>query len=202
MKTFLQILISFGLMLWLAASSLDMAGRFFVKDIVELHGSQIVGSNIRIDRSSIGLSDRVLLLSDLCFPDAEKNSFFCAREISVHFPPDFVPSFKWRGLFPDLWAIDLMEVKDVTVVYDIDSEGDNLQSFGLRLLRDSLNLKARDVKDPLLLNIRRLNISNIRVDARSRKLPINPGFSVSEMWPSVMLDCRREALRQSKSLIR
>ncbi|HSC67482.1 MAG TPA: hypothetical protein VLC79_07320 [Cellvibrio sp.] len=178
----MQIIISIGLLLWLAANSLEMAGRSFIKDVVELHGSKMVGSSVRVESSLISFMDRKLLLSGLCFPDAENAVLFCASVTAVQFTPDFSPSFRWRGLLPDVLTMNSVEVKDVTVFYDIDTEGDNLQGFGLQLLRDSLNAKARDAKDPLLLQIKELKFSNIKINAGSKKKPgLSRSFGMADV---------------------
>jgi hypothetical protein len=181
MKIFLQGLIAAGLMLWLLISSLGLIGQSFIKDAVELHGSRMLGSDVVFSDSSINLADKTVSLHDACFPAMANPSVFCAGTLSLQFSENFLPDFKSKSFFPPLWEIEVFQIKNVAVFYDVDSEGSDFRSLRIRLsqlsedaMRDRLNARAKDVGAPLLLQIKTLQVSGITVDARSQK---NPGRS-------------------------
>jgi hypothetical protein len=178
MKIFLQGLVAAGLMLCFLIVSLEQGGRSFIKDSVELHGSRMLGSDMVFSDSSISLTDKSVSLYDACFPAMATPSVFCAGTISLQFSGNFLPDFKSKSFSPPLWEIDVFQIKNVAVFYDIDSEGSDFRSLRIRLsqlsedaMRDRLNARAKDVVAPLLLQIKTLQVSGITVDARSQKHP-------------------------------
>jgi hypothetical protein len=181
MKVFLQFSIATALALSLVAVSLGAAGSYFIKDMVELHGSQWAGGAVRIKDASINRSEKNFLLQDVCFTGTAESQALCIGSAVVQLPPDF--SIEWRraSFLPDFLTVEYLDIKDVSVFYDIDSEGGDLRKLKFNLsekssiaMKDRLNAKAQGANEILLLQVKSLKVSGIKVEARSRK---NPGRS-------------------------
>lgn len=178
MKIFLQIIIAAVLAAWLSISSLDLIGRFFIKDTVELYGSSIIGSDVRFKDFTISWAERSLSLRNGCFPAEAAPSLFCADTILIQFSQTFMPELKNQSFSPDLWEIDAIYMKDVVLFYNIDSEGSSLNDLKLRVaelssdaMKDRLNAKSKNTAAPLLMEVKKIQVSGVKVDARSQKNP-------------------------------
>lgn len=194
MRIFLKIVTAVGLTLALAIVSAAIAGRFFVKDMIEMHGGALLGSPVQVDSVSIDWAARKLVFNNLCIAGVENTSLFCAGDALVQFSHDFMPAWQRASIFPDLWVVEALEIKNASIVYDVDSEGDNFHSLRLQIsemssgaVRDRLNAKAQVLSAPLLLQVKIFQISNIRVDARSQKNPSRArNFVVGDMaWSDI-----------------
>ena len=181
MKVLLQFLIAAALALWLVAVSLGAAGSYFIKDMVELHGSQWAGAAVRIKDASINRKEKNFLLQDVCFTGTAESQVLCIGSAVVQLSPDF--SIEWRraSFLPNFLTVEYLDIKDVSVFYDIESEGGDLRKLRFNLsekssvaMKDRLNAKAQGADEVLLLQLQALKISGIKVEARSRK---NPGRS-------------------------
>jgi hypothetical protein len=189
MKILFQVVIAFALMLWLSISSVDLIGRFFIKDTAELYGSSIMGSDVQFKDFSVSWLEKSVSLRDICSPAQANSSLFCAGSILVQFQSDFSPDLKRESFFAELWMIDAIQIKDIVLFYDIDSEGSGLNNQKLRLselsagaMRDRLNAKAKNTAVPLLMEVKNLQVSGIKVDARSQKNPdLSKVFFISDM---------------------
>ena len=178
MKVFLQFLIAAALALWLVAVSLGAAGSYFIKDMVELHGSQWAGAAVRIKDVLIDRKEKNFLLQDVCFTGTAESQALCIGSAVVQLPPDF--SIEWRraSFLPNFLTVESLDIKNISIFYDIDSEGGDLRKLKFNLsekssvaMKDRLNAKAREADELLLLQVKALNVSGIKVEARSRKNP-------------------------------
>ncbi len=181
MKIVFQCVIAAVLVLWLAAISLGVAANYFIKDMVELHGPMLTGAAVQIRDSSIDRKEKNFALQNVCFSGAAESQVLCVGSAVVQLMPGF--SIEWRrdSLLPDFLMVDSFNLKDVSVFYDIDSEGSDLRKLKFNLteassvaMKDRLNAKAHGGDELLLLQLKVLKLSGIKVEARSRK---NPGRS-------------------------
>ena len=178
MKVFLQFLVAAALVLWLVAVSLGAAGSYFIKDMVELHGSQWAGAAVRIKDASINRKEKNFLLRDICVTRTAESQVLCIGSAVVQLPPDFSIEWLRASFLPNFLTVESLDIKDVSVFYDIDSEGGDLRKLKFNLsekssvaMKDRLNAKAQGADELLLLQVKALKISGVKVEARSRKTP-------------------------------
>jgi hypothetical protein len=189
MRVFLQFLVAAALILWLAAVSLTAASDYLIKDMVELHGSRLAGAAVRIKDVSIDRKGRNFSLHDICVSGAVETQVLCAGSAVVKLPPGFFIEWRRASLLPDFLTVDSLDVKDVYIFYDIDSEGGGLRKLKFNLseissaaMRDRLNAKAQGTAGLLLLQVKTLKVSGIKVEAKSYKAPDRSKVFYMDDW--------------------
>ena len=167
-----------ALMFWLAVISLGVAGNYFIKDMVELHGARLAGAAVRIKDVSIDRKERNFSLHDICVSGAAEAQLLCVGSAVVQLPSDFFIEWRSANLLPDFLIIDSFDVKDVSVFYDIDSEGSGLRKLKFNsseissaAMINRMNAKSQGTTGSLLLQVKKLKVSGIKVEAKSRKSP-------------------------------
>lgn len=183
MKIFAQIVIALALLLWMAVGSLEVAGRYFIQDAIELHGSSFVGSDIQFKNYTINWKARAVLLNELCIPSESHHDFFCMGSVLVKFKNTLMPDFNHDSLIPDVLEIDAVEVRNVVVFYAVDSYmakdellrfGDAFSATANEIMKKRLSSDFDDTMSILKFKIAEIRVSDIKVDANSKK---NPEFS-------------------------
>lgn len=183
MKICAQIVIALALLLWMAVGSLEVAGRYFIQDAIDLHGSSLAGADIRFKSYTINWKARTVLLAELCIPSASRHDFFCMGNVLLKFKKDLMPDFKQDSLIPDILEIDMVEVRNVVVFFAVDNDvaKDELLQLGVAFsvmaneaMKKRLSSEKSDEASFLKFKIAEIRVSDIRVDAHSKK---NPEFS-------------------------
>lgn len=183
MKIFSQIVIALALLLWMAVGSLEVAGRYFIQDAIELHGSSFAGSDIQFKNYTINWKARTVLLNELCIPSESHHDFFCMGSVLIEFKNNLMPDFNRDSLIPDVLEIDAVEVRNVVVFYAVDSDvakdeflqfGGAFSAMANDVMKKRLSSELDKTMSFLNFKIAEIRVSNIKVDANSKK---NPEFS-------------------------
>jgi hypothetical protein len=173
MKFTIQFLLAAFLFLFAGIKSLEIAGRYFVRDA---HGSVIFGSDIQFKEYIVDWKGRSLILKEACIAYDKKSPVICMGNISLHLQVDFSPVLSDVTLAPDIWFVDKVSVNNISIFYDIDNEAADFLELRKRVsaaaangMRNRLNADANNIAAPLKFRIGRVELSGNLVKAVSNQ---------------------------------
>lgn len=181
MKILLKILLVLPLVLWLVWSAVAQGVPLFLQDMAYLHASIMTGREVSSSRPEIDWRQRRLQWPDWKIAAAQPAgpALVTIANIEIQMPIDFQPIFERAAMLPSPLHLDLIAVDGVVLDYDVDSDAASLRSLRLQLstaasngLRDRLNAGSRGAELLQLLIVNRLQVRNIKVQARSAGEPL------------------------------
>ncbi|HQQ63642.1 MAG TPA: hypothetical protein PLF22_08710 [Pseudomonadales bacterium] len=160
--------------------------------MIQLHGSSIAGTGVTVAGADVDWRQHRLLLRALDIANmvadgkpATDGSLLAIHASGCTAQLSSLVKLDWhaRGVLPKVLQFDSMGLDQVTLAYDIDSEGENLHSLRNRLsmvagnaMKDRINAvtgtpTTAEENPAQLFIVDSLKISGIRIDARSAQNP-------------------------------
>lgn len=188
-KFLLKIFLACCLVVVLSLPVLHRASVTFLQDMIRLHGAAITGTALSVTETQLDWRHRAVHVDgmDIANPAVAGNQpnglaahlVDCTMRLSVLVQPDWHAN----GLMPPVLLLDSIGVGQLTLAYDIDTEGENLHALRTRLatvagdvLRDRLNATANTSGASVenarqLFIVDSLKVAGIRIEGRSIQNP-------------------------------
>ena len=198
MKVIFKILLACGLLVWLALPAMREAENVFLQDMVQLHGASLTGVAVSAAGTAIDWRQKTLRIATLEVANTGAYSKLThtavsalhAGDCSLQLPAATGFDRSTHSFLPSVLPVELLEMRQVVLYYDIDSEGGNLRDLRMPVsaaasigLKDRINAAANGGE--LLMPLFRadmVRVTEIQVDARSMQNPSrNKVFPMREL---------------------
>jgi hypothetical protein len=193
MNILIKILVTLTILCTLLIITVTDTAKSFLRDAIELHGSNISGATVTVKDIDGFWTSRTININQIIIDDsstAQTAPLVTIATAHIQWQKELSPDFSKDSLLPTVLPVDDLVLKNITIVFDAGSEGKNLTPLKKNIasaanyyLKQRLNATANTTEATTqLFTFQTIKLQNIKVDVKNRNTPsFQKSFDLPDM---------------------
>jgi hypothetical protein len=193
MNILIKILVTFTILCTLLIFTITNTAKTFLRDAIELHGSSISGATVTVKDIDGFWTSRTVNINQIIIEDSNTTQtapLVTIATIHIQWQKELSPDFSKDSLAPTVLPVDDLILKNITIVFDAETEGNNLIPLKKNIataanyyLKQRLTA-ASNISESThqLFSFQSIKLQDIRVEVKNRNdLSFQKSFDLPDM---------------------